>query len=128
MSGVKTDTTSNKVILTVRNRASIYDERSLIYDTAATAHLIRNIDLFSGTPVRIDDDDVSFVGFDTDSGHTFAVHRGTLKAPFEGIEAYYVPNCIGNIISEPRFREEFHIADRREVNHRNDTMVLLYVS
>ena len=123
MSGVKTDTTSNKVILTVRNRASIYDERSLIYDTAATAHLIRNIDLFSGTPVRIDDDDVSFVGFDTDSGHTFAVHRGTLKAPFEGIEAYYVPNCIGNIISEPRFREEFHIADRREVNHRNDTMV-----
>ena len=107
----------------MRSRTSIYDERSLIFDTAATAHLIRNLDLFDGAPVRIDDDDVSFVGFDTNSGHTFAVHRGTLKAPLEGIEAYYVPNCVGNIISEPRFREEFHIADIREADHLEDTMV-----
>ena len=123
--GVKTNTTSAKVrlILSVRSRTSIYDERSLIFDTAATAHLIRNLDLFDGAPVRIDDDDVSFVGFDTNSGHTFAVHRGMLKAPFEGIEAYYVPNCVGNIISEPRFREEFHIADIREADHLEDTMV-----
>ena len=125
VSGIKTNTTSAKVrlILSVRSRTSIYNERSLIFDTAATAHLIRNLDLFGGAPVRIDDDDISFVGFDTDSGHTFAVHRGTLKAPLEGIEAYYVPNCVGNIISEPRFREEFHIADKRDFDHQKDTMV-----
>ena len=119
--GVKTNTTSSKVrlILTIRNRASIYDEMSLICDSAATAHLIRNIDLFDGVPVPLEDNDVSFVGFDTSSGHTFAVHKGILKAPFE---AYYVPKCIGNIISEPRLREKFWIADKREADSSKDTM------
>ena len=28
-----------------------------------------------------------------------------------------------NIISEPKFREDFHITDKREIDHRKDTMV-----
>ena len=39
-----------------------------------------NLDLFSDTPIPVNDDDISFVGFfDTSSGHTFLVSKGILK-------------------------------------------------
>jgi hypothetical protein len=70
------------------------------------------------------DDKVSFVGFDTSAGNAFVVSKGILKAPFQGLEAYYSRNCIGNIISEAKFRQEFHVEDKRHrLNYKLDSMV-----
>ena len=115
--------TSPVIVLSVRKRSSLYNKNSIIWDTAASVHIIRNAELFKGTPTPVNDYDVSFVGFDTSSGSSFPVSRGTLLHPFEGIEAYYSPNCIGNIISEAKFRSEFHVEDKRHTNYKLDTMV-----
>ena len=116
--------TSTHLVLSVKNRTSLYDKHALIWDTAASVHIIRNLDLFEGTPTPVKDDDISFVGFDTSSGNSFPVSKGILAYPFEGIEAYHSPNCIGNIISEAKFRQEFHVEDKRNrLNYKLDTMI-----
>ena len=107
-----------------KNSSSIYNPHVIIWDTAATVHIFRNIDLFADAPIPVNDDDISFVGFDTSSGHTFVVSKGTLKHPFQGIEAYYSPSCIGNIMSEAKFRQKFHVEDKRHrLNYKLDTMI-----
>ena len=53
-------------------------------------------------------------------GHEFPVSIGTLKFPLEGITAYYAPRCVGNIISEPLFRQVFQVEDIRAPDSRND--------
>ena len=121
--GIKTDGTSPKIVLSVKKRSSLYDPNVVIWDTAASVHIFRNLDMFSGAPTPVDDDDVSFVGFDTSAGNTLVVSKGVLKYPFEGIEAFYSPSCIGNIVSEAKFRQEFHVYDKRSVNYKHDTMM-----
>jgi hypothetical protein len=121
--GVKTDDKSPKIVLSVKKRSSLYDPNVVIWDTAASVHIFRNLHMFSGAPTPVDDKDVSFVGFDTSSGNTLVVSKGVLKHPFEGIEAFYSPSCIGNIVSEAKFRQEFHVYDRRSLNYKHDTMI-----
>jgi hypothetical protein len=86
-------------------------------------HIFRNNDLFAEVSTPVNDDDISLVGFDSSSGNTMVLAKGLLKFPFEGIEAYYSPSCIGNIISEAKIRQEFHVYDKRSVNYKNDTMI-----
>ena len=111
------------IVLSVKKRTSLYDKNVLIWDTAASVHIIRNLKLFKGTPTPLRDEDVSFVGFDTSSGNSFPVSIGILAHPLDGIEAYYSPNCVGNIISEAKFRAEFHVKDNRHPNFKLDTMM-----
>jgi hypothetical protein len=80
---IRGDVLSPKIVVTVKKRSSIYNPHVIIWDTAATVHIFRNLDLFSDTPIPVNDDDISFVGFDTSSGHTFVVSKGTLKHPFQ---------------------------------------------
>jgi len=114
----------SKMVLRVNDkyRGSLYHQYSLIYDTAATVHLIRNLDLFESVPVPVEEDSVSFLGFDTEQGHEFAVSVGTLKYPLDGVTAYYAPKCVGNIISEPLFRQCFEVDDIRAADSRYDRM------
>ena len=110
--------------VSVKSRGSIYDPLVLLFDTAATAHLIRNPELFEGALVPINDQEVSFLGFDTEQGHEFPVSVGTLKYPLEGVSAYFAPNCVGNIISEPLLRSEgFKISFKRSRESRDDTVM-----
>ena len=67
--------------------------------------MIRDLALFEGEPVRIPDNEVSVVGFNTSYGSALALAKGVLKWPLEGVEAYYSRNCIGNIISEFKLRD-----------------------
>ena len=89
---VKTDNTP-KIVLTIKKRTTLYDPNVVIWDTAATVHIFRNLDLFSGTPVPVNDDDISFVGFDTSSGNAFVVSKGILKHPFQGINFLCILSC-----------------------------------
>jgi hypothetical protein len=124
VSVIKPDDKRNKIILSIRIK-SIYDPFTIIFDTAATVNIFRNKDLFIEPPKLDNNGSVNLVGFDTKSaGHVFVLGKGILKMPFDGIEAYYSPDCIGNIMSEARHREDFQIYDRRcHSNWRNDTMV-----
>ena len=117
----------DKLVLKVSEkfRGSIYDPYVLLYDTAATAHLIRNLELFESAPVPITDHEVNFMGFDTERGHEFPVSVGILKYPLQGVSAYYAPKCIGNIISEPLLRNDgFEIKDIRSKKPEDDVIEL----
>jgi len=46
ISSVKTDDASPKIVITVKKRSSLYDPNVVIWDTAATVHIFRNLDLF----------------------------------------------------------------------------------
>ena len=92
------------ILLNMRSR-TLYSKSYLIYDSGASVHLIRDINLFEGEPVKIPDNEVSVVGFNTSFGNALALAKGVLKWPLEGVEAYYSRNCIGNIISEFKLRD-----------------------
>ena len=99
-SKIVVDPKSKRNVLKVHDRreATMYNSTVLIYDYASTVHLTKNLDMFEGEPRPVDDDEVSFVGFDTSSGHAFPVARGKLKFPPAGISAFYSPHVVGNII------------------------------
>ena len=92
------------ILLNIKTR-TLYNKSYLIYDSGASVHLIRDLSLFVGDPVRIPDNEVSVVGFNTSYGSALALAKGVLKWPLEGVEAYYSRNCIGNIISEFKLRD-----------------------
>ena len=103
------------VILLNMKAKTLYAKSYLIYDSGASVHLIRDVNLFEGEPVRIPDNEVSVVGFNTSYGNALALAKGVLKWPLEGVEAYYSRNCIGNIISE------FKLRDTHEVRRSSDS-------
>ena len=49
ISSVNTDDSSPKIVITVKKRSSLYDPNVVIWDTAATVHIFRNPDFFSGS-------------------------------------------------------------------------------
>jgi len=122
---ITVDPKSKQIILKVRDRrkATIYNSTVLIYDSASTVHLIKNLSMFEGEPEPVNDDEVSFVGFDTSSGHAFPVAKGILKFPLAGISAFYSPHVVGNIISEPLLSKSHYIAEKRCEDSSKDTMV-----
>ena len=124
INGITVDPKSKKIVLKLHTRksATIHNKWVLIYDTASTVHLFMNIDLFEGVPEPVDENEVSFVGFNTDSGYAFPVSKGKLKFPFAGIEAYYNPTTIGNIVSESLLAKSHHITESRYDDSSLDTI------
>lgn len=118
------DPKSKKIVLKLcaRSKATIHDDWVLIYDTASTVHLFKNIKMFDGVPEPVDVEEVNFCGFNTSQGQSFPVAIGTLKYPFEGIKAYYNPTTVGNIVSESLLAQSHHIAEKRYDNSELDTI------
>ena len=108
------------ILLNIKTR-TLYAKSYLIYDSGASVHLIRDISLFEGLPVRIPDNEVSVVGFNTSYGSALALAKGVLKWPLEGVEAFYSRNCIGNIISEFKLRDTHQIVRDSHPNKWLDT-------
>ena len=125
ISNITIDPTSKKIVLRLgdRRKVSIFNDTVLIYDTASTVHLVKNLDLFEGVPVPVDDDDLSIIGFDNSSGHSFPVAIGILKFPLQGIGAYYSPSVVGNIISEPLLAKSHIIHTTRRSDSSLDTLL-----
>jgi hypothetical protein len=109
------------VLLNVRTK-TLYAKSYLIYDSGASVHLIRDLNLFAGEPVRIPDNEVSVVGFNTSYGNALALAKGVLKWPLEGVEAYYSRNCVGNIISEFKLRDTYQIRREEQQDKWRDTV------
>ena len=118
------DPKSKKIVLklSARSKVTNHDEWVLIYDTASTVHLFKNLLRFDGVSGSVDDDEVSFCGFNTNQDQAFPVAEGTLKFPFAGIKAYYNPTTVGNIVSESLLAKSHHISERRYDNSALDTI------
>ena len=112
---------SVEVPLSGTREDSLYSKSWLILDSGATVHLIRDLCLFEGVPIRIPDHEVSVVGFDTTHGNAIALAKGILKWPLAGVEAYFSRNCIGNIISELKIRDTHNIYRKEFPNKWADT-------
>ena len=114
--------TKNGVILINVKTKTLYAKSYLIYDSGASVHLIRDLNLFEGVPVKIPDNEVSVVGFNTSFGNALALAKGVLKWPLEGVEAYYSRNCIGNIISEFKLRDTHNLNREEDSDKWRDTV------
>ena len=89
-------------------KLSIKDPNVIIWDSAATINLIKNINLFKGKVKRLlPTDQLNICGFDSSFGFGLATGVGYLKWPMEGVKAYYSEQVIGNIISEKVMREKY---------------------
>ena len=67
----------NGIILLNIKTKTLYNKSYLIYDSGASVHLIRDVSLFDGEPVRIPGNEVSVVGFNTSYGSALAITKLT---------------------------------------------------